>query len=293
MEDSIRMHEDEQRLQKVAKRLKEQNEYHYSKPLRSTTTDLHLPSQLLDLLLTLNASSTLPNYLTYSLSDPTPSISSLPSLSPSPSAAPEKPKYTHQVARSMLLEARSELSSGQITQNDYDAILDDVQRNLGGPHSLAHLSASTSHTTLPLAGLHAPLSQPPHPTKATANDLLAELRDPAPLTLLDAQHEDEYLAALDAAVDGLPLPNSMVVGAGMDSHPIRGPPAAVSEASMRNPVSVYNWLRKHQPHVFMQDAAADKDKDGAGNRHGSPENNNDSLLRPGEGKTRGGGLKGD
>jgi hypothetical protein len=46
-----------------------------------------------------------------------------------------------------------------------------------------------------------------------------------------------------------------------------------SDFNIRNPVSVYNWLRKHQPQVFLQDheASADKmtktgDKRGAGKR---------------------------
>ncbi|MCJ1326294.1 hypothetical protein MMC10_002958 [Thelotrema lepadinum] len=277
METSNRQFEEELRLQKVARRLKEHND------------------QLLDLLLTVNSSTLLPPHLQFDISSGPPSASAVPALEPDvPSdldAETSEPSYTAHAARSMLLEARSELESGAITQNDYDAVLNDVRRNLGGPHSLPTLESSTQHTSLPLSGLDGtpttnntinatkPLPAPltphdsiPPSTPLPSSNSIASLSFPfpfstststspenptttTPLTFLTPSQEDEYLSALDASLSGLPAPKDP---AAIDSHPIR-PVATVSEASLRNPVSVYNWLRKHQPHVFLQDVEKDKD----------------------------------
>ena len=118
--------------------------------------------------------------------------------------------------------------TGAITQSDYAALLGSLRSALGPPKTLAALS-KTTHSVL---------------DDVLPANLPSELHE-EPLTgYLSPAHEEEYLAALDATIDGVSAPS--------DSHPIRGYERA-SEAALKNPVSVYNWLRKHHPQVFLQD----------------------------------------
>ena len=90
----------------------------------------------------------------------------------------------------------------------------------------------------------------------TTRELLSEeplphdLGDESPAGYLSLEHEEEYLNALDAALEGRPIP---------DSHPIRSNERE-KDMALRNPMSVYNWLRKHQPQVFLQDSDSAPDK---------------------------------
>ena len=127
----------------------------------------------------------------------------------------------------MLAEARTELTTGAITQADYTALLNSLRSALA-PKTLSDL-AKITHTILDDVQL---------------DNLSSELHEDPMTGYLSPPHEDEYLATLDASIDGLPAPS--------DSHPIRGL-ERTSEAALKNPVSVYNWLRKHHPQVFLQD----------------------------------------
>lgn len=77
-----------------------------------------------------------------------------------------------------------------------------------------------------------------------------------PTSFLSADDIDNYLAELDARI-------------GLKSKPVV-PPAAQSAGggngssanfALRNPTSVYNWLRKHAPKTFLQDLEKEKEKD--------------------------------
>jgi hypothetical protein len=72
---------------------------------------------------------------------------------------------------------------------------------------------------------------------------------------LDPAHEEEYLLALDLALAD-PANNSE----SPEDRPLRlnltQPMPSEKELTIRNPDSVYNWLRKNQPQVFLQDKDA-------------------------------------
>jgi hypothetical protein len=89
-----------------------------------------------------------------------------------------------------------------------------------------------------------------------------QIPDPPPEGLLlgehapgymDSLHEDEYLLALDTALSDPTVydPDAH------DGRPLRIPPSrpipTEKELSIQNPDSVYNWLRKNRPQVFLQD----------------------------------------
>ena len=108
---------------------------------------------------------------------------------------------------------------------------------LGQPISLAKLS-SLPHTIL---------------EQLPSQDAPIDIDPTNPAGYLTPTHEEEYLTTLDNAL--LPdVPPS--AAAAPSSHPIRGTSekhAQEKESQLKNPVSVYNWLRKHQPQVFLQD----------------------------------------
>jgi hypothetical protein len=64
------------------------------------------------------------------------------------------------------------------------------------------------------------------------------------------KEEERYLEELDALMDGSATSRSagVMAGAAVDRLSEKD-----RETALKNPVSVYNWLRKHQPQVFLQD----------------------------------------
>ncbi|KAK4164464.1 IEC3 subunit of the Ino80 complex, chromatin re-modelling-domain-containing protein [Cladorrhinum sp. PSN259] len=122
------------------------------------------------------------------------------------------------------------------------------------------------------------LSTVPHVTFESSPEkfpnLLAELKigrdspaDPLqgssnPPSFLTADDIDNYLYELD---NKLNLPNDLPTMAPL-AHPDENTPKDSSrDFALRNPVSVYNWLRKHAPKTFLQDGEhQDKEGDEAG-----------------------------
>jgi hypothetical protein len=70
---------------------------------------------------------------------------------------------------------------------------------------------------------------------------------------MDSAHEDDYLLALDTALND----PSIYDPDAHDGRPLRIPSSrpipTEKELSIQNPDSVYNWLRKYRPQVFLQD----------------------------------------
>lgn len=77
-----------------------------------------------------------------------------------------------------------------------------------------------------------------------------------PTSFLTADDIDEYLHQLDTRLKCKPKPTlaPSVVGTGTATNP----PA---NFALRNPTSVYNWLRRNAPKTFLQDLEKEKDKD--------------------------------
>lgn len=87
-----------------------------------------------------------------------------------------------------------------------------------------------------------------------------------PTAFLTAADVDNYIAEIDSRL-------------GLKAKPAVPPPAtdlrkSATNFALRNPTSVYNWLRRHAPKTFLQDLEKDKDRekhhdeDGGGKRKG-------------------------
>jgi hypothetical protein len=188
-------------------------------------------SQLLDLLLEANGSSRIPPHLRYDLRPETPSESAVPGLEPDVASRRDIDPSS---ARAALEEARTELRNGLISVDSYRQLEAALGGAVGKSMSLSQLNR-TLHTTL---------------ESLSEDQLPHDLADEAPAGYLSLEHEEDYLNALDAALEGRPIP---------DSHPIRSNERE-KDMALRNPMSVYNWLRKHQPQVFLQDSDSSADK---------------------------------
>ncbi|MCJ1388957.1 hypothetical protein MMC18_001809 [Xylographa bjoerkii] len=192
--------------------------------------------QLLDLLLDVNESTRIPPHLHYDLRSPTPPETAVPGLEPD--VASRKTMDLGN-ARAALEEAKNELSTGQISPDSYRQLEAALNEALHKSLSLSQLS-STSHTVL---------------EDVPEDDLPHDIGESSPAGYLSLEHEEEYLAILDGTLVGA---GSRHTGSA-DSHPIRSNDRD-KDVALRNPVSVYNWLRKHQPQVFLQDSDSPPDR---------------------------------
>ena len=102
--------------------------------------------------------------------------------------------------------------------------------------SLASLEASVPHTTLS------------HLT--TLPDGI-DLSEHAP-GYMSPQHEEDYLLALDQLLEDPAFDPSNSHHRTLHLGPSQ-PQLSEKDLTIRNPDSVYNWLRKNQPQVFLQD----------------------------------------
>jgi hypothetical protein len=186
--------------------------------------------QLLDMLLGINEQTRAPARLRFNL-DPPGSVAPVV-------AAPES-----EAVRQQLHDLREALANGAIPQDEYLAraeVLHNSQAIRQTLKSLARLDEQVPHTT--------PQDLPDRPLDGI--DLTVD----AP-GYLDPAHEEEYLAALDQVLAQPDFDPALQEG-----RPIRTaashPPLSEKDLTIRNPDSVYNWLRKHQPQVFLQDKDA-------------------------------------
>ncbi|EAT86448.1 hypothetical protein HBI56_101570 [Parastagonospora nodorum] len=186
--------------------------------------------QLLDALLDINEQTRAPARLRFNLDPPGTVVPAV--AGPDPEAI-----------RQQLHELREAASSGAITQEEYIAraeLLHNSQAIRQTLKSLADLESRVAHSTRE--------DLPDHPLDGL------DLSENAP-GYMSPSHEEEYLAALDQVLAQPDFDPSMQEG-----RPIRTaachPPLSEKDLTIRNPDSVYNWLRKHQPQVFLQDKDA-------------------------------------
>jgi hypothetical protein len=186
--------------------------------------------QLLDMLLDINEQTRAPARLRFN-------------LDPAGTHAPAEAGLTPELISQQLHELREAAASGHIPQEEYIERADRL-----------HNSHAIRQTLKSLAALEARV---PHTTR---DDLPARPIDGLDLSehapgYMDPVHEEEYLAALDQVLE---MPG--FDPAHNQGRPIRTsashPPLSEKDLTARNPDSVYNWLRKHQPHVFLQDKDA-------------------------------------
>lgn len=186
------------------------------------------PSQILELLLDLNETARLPSHLRFDLRELSEIDSAVPALEVDPD-----PEAVHQE----LQKLRTDLANGAITPEDYARRADQLHtsRPIVTNHTLASLESKVPHTT----------EAPVPPIDGI------DLSEHAP-GYMSPTHEEEYLLATDVALADVPYDlNSTEI------RPLRLTSTQAlpsdKELTLRNPDSVYNWLRKHQPQVFLQD----------------------------------------
>lgn len=110
----------------------------------------------------------------------------------------------------------------------------------------------------------------PHASLASVQeeDLPEDLTAEKPATYLGIEQEEDYYVNLDRLLGNSPVPLIPELSSAGEKSSDKE-----KDINVRNPMSVYNWLRKHQPQVFLQDheVSSDKsaktgDKRGAGKR---------------------------
>ncbi|KAI0012280.1 hypothetical protein F4779DRAFT_569073 [Xylariaceae sp. FL0662B] len=119
-------------------------------------------------------------------------------------------------------------------------------------------------TQQPIKSFKTLVQEVPHRTYAETVAKYPEIRDDLeprdpeihPTSFLNAADIDEYLHELDNRL-GLKGNKPSLAPSVQGTQ---GPNPAANFA-LRNPTSVYNWLRKHAPKTFLQDLEKEKDKD--------------------------------
>ncbi|KAI8935561.1 hypothetical protein NX059_008130 [Plenodomus lindquistii] len=190
--------------------------------------------QLLELLLDFNEQARVSPRMRYDLRD----LSAADTAVPTSEAAPDGA-----AVKAQLQTLREDAAAGRITAEDYTLKADHL-----------HRSQALQHTLTSLASLEAKV---PHTTRADLPDHPIEGIDLTPHApgYMSPTHEEEYLLATDTALSEPGFDPTLQNG-----RPLRlssaHPPLGEKDLTVRNPDSVYNWLRKHQPQVFLQDKDA-------------------------------------
>lgn len=183
----------------------------------------------MEILLDFNDSLHIPPQLRYDLSIAD-SSNALPSTE-----STKAPAVSHnpESARSALRKAQARLKAREISPDEYSVVEDEVRESRVFAPGLQFSSLlDVPHTK--------PVEEPP-------TDDQMETR----LGFLNPDEEAKYLDALDSQLGDSTAPTQ-------PSEPL--PIDKEREAAIQNPVSVYNWLRKHQPQVFLQDSEPNPEK---------------------------------
>lgn len=139
------------------------------------------------------------------------------------------------LARTTLKEAKAELASGNLSKSAYRQVEESIKRNKEFAPSMQYASlCKVPHTSGAAVGEEKKL-----------NDLERKLGYFTP------EHETEYYLALDAKLGD--------EAAALQLERIPDPPTFAErerEASIRNPASVYNWLRRNQPQTLQDHEVA-------------------------------------
>ena len=218
MRESNSLFKDQQRLFDISQRIAEQND------------------QILALLLELNTQPQIPPRLRYDLREP--AIANRPDQ-------PEK-HVDEEETRTALRVSRHRISTGEQLQADHQDIeyglLDSVE--FKPKRSYANCLKND-----PLPNIKSTSSVVNETTAYTQDDALTQ--PPLIGGFLSSRLEELYIQSLDDFLDRKstnPRSHAMSILRGADKSTERE-----RDTQIRNPVSVYNWLRKNQPQVFLQD----------------------------------------
>lgn len=112
-------------------------------------------------------------------------------------------------------------------------------------------------------------------------DLAAPGGESFPASFLCADDIDNYIHDVDSALD----PETHIPTLAPRAHPSTNP---ITHALLKNPTSVTNWLRKHAPKIFLQDAEGHEgDDEGQTGHHTGGRKTRGSRGERGGGRGRG------
>ena len=191
--------------------------------------------QLLDLLEDLNGRPQIPARLRYDLQ--------LPETLQTSHPAPAEP-YTIATAQSALKAARKRLRLGQISLLEYRDLECSI---LADPAFKSKISYTELRKLAPI------------PVSASADTTYDS--SIASGGILSSRQEEEYLKSLDSFLSGSNTVPRPYAAKNSTSRGLEKSIEQEKEMQLRNPVSVYNWLRKHQPQVFLQDNESHVEKE--------------------------------
>lgn len=189
-------------------------------------------SQILELLLELNESPEVPQSLRYNL-DPSGVESDIDST------AHTDEQMTHESLRLGRYQVQKGETSKQNHQENRKKVLKAPEFNPS--RSYAQLSKTNDVAPTP----HDSTIDPSLPTAAG---------------YLTIRQEEQYLQNLDSFLGGKSTHPRIHAMNSLGSKSAERTTDREREMQLRNPVSVYNWLRRHQPQVFLQDHETSNDK---------------------------------
>lgn len=191
-------------------------------------------SQIRELLLDQNACAQIPSHQRIDLTLPTPSASAVPSL---------------QGDEERLNEISRDTPEGQALYDEVKQLLERKSTSKSGAQpgkSLADLITRTPHVTS--------IKQVP---VLIEEDLLDTESGQPPVSYMSPDQVDDYLYDIDASLGTTPHP-ALVPAVPMASLPA----LSDKELQVRNPNSVYNWLRENEPKIFLQDGEGSEKSSG-------------------------------
>lgn len=185
--------------------------------------------QILQLLLELNSQPQVPARLRYDLGDP------------STAKKPEKHE-DEQKSLEELRVTRYKLQKGEAQQSDYGELVDNLLDSV-------EFAPKRFYAELVKSG---PLQRAQQDELDSANPLAGGF--------LSTQQEEQYLQSLDDYFDEKAAVPRQHAAGNLGHRTSEKSIDREREFQLKNPVSVYNWLRKNQPQVFLQDPENDKAK---------------------------------
>ncbi|KAI1608622.1 IEC3 subunit of the Ino80 complex, chromatin re-modelling-domain-containing protein [Exophiala viscosa] len=210
--------------------------------------------QLLQLLVDLNSCPQVPPRLRYDLKPPS---------QQNERDGIAKEELTEEEGHLRLRKARYQLQTGEIDAKTYW----DIESSL--LDTLAFTPERSYTSLLELAPPPMQNGDKTDPTTGTGD------------MFLSIRREEQYLQSLDAFLDGTSTnPRSHTTNS-LGSRNAEKTTDREREMQLKNPVSIYNWLRKHQPQVFLQDnePGAEKATRATGSRSSARKSVNKEALK--------------
>jgi hypothetical protein len=168
---------------------------------------------------------------------------------PSPESDDASPSfYDAATAKAALSEARTELASGEISPESYRRLEDAVKRS-------KTFQPAIKYTSL----MDVPHSTPP-PT--TSDQLSQDGNLETNLGYLTPEHENKFYATMDARMGDPSAAQQLSQLPEKPSLAERG-----RDAALHSSISVYSWLRRNQPQIFLQDHENASEKSGSRPAH--------------------------